>query len=37
MSLPAPSADSPAANTAASPPDEPPGPREMSQGLFVVP
>jgi hypothetical protein len=37
MSLPASSAVSPAARAAAEPPDDPPGARERSQGLLVVP
>ena len=37
MSLPASRAERPAARAAADPPDEPPGARERSQGLFVVP
>jgi len=37
MSLPASSAVSPAASAAAEPPDDPPGERVTSQGLFVVP
>jgi hypothetical protein len=37
MSLPASSAVRPAASAAAEPPEEPPGARDRSQGLLVVP
>src|ERR1041385_3127493 len=37
MSLPSSSAERPAAIAAADPPDEPPGERARSHGLFVVP
>ena len=37
MSDPLSSAVSPAASAAAEPPDDPPGVRAVSQGLFVVP
>jgi hypothetical protein len=37
MSLPASSAVSPAASAAAEPPEDPPGARARSHGLFVVP
>ena len=37
MSLPKSMPVRPAATAAALPPDEPPGPRDVSHGLFVVP
>ncbi len=37
MSLPASNPVRPAASAAAAPPDEPPGTRATSHGLFVVP
>ncbi len=37
MSLPSSSGENPMATAAAAPPDDPPGVRATSQGLFVVP